>query len=186
MKKFIAIALAVLTVLSFSTVAFAADTTTLTTTVPDATYTLNIPADQEIAFGKTSTDIGSITVTESSGFASGKDLKVTLTYDDFKCEGVSTTIPFNVCLQDSTYDYSGPLSYEQEINVLSGGSIVFKGNSTGSVNQKVSLSYSAPNGNYTIYMDDTLVEIDSTDWGKALGGEYTSTITFTAEVVSES
>ena len=44
MKKLIAIVLAALTVLSFSTVAFAADTTTLTTTVPDATYTLNIPA----------------------------------------------------------------------------------------------------------------------------------------------
>ena len=26
--------------------------------------------------------------------------------------------------------------------------------------------------------------IDSEDWGKALGGEYTATITFTAEVVA--
>ena len=81
MKKFIAIALAVLTVLSFSTVAFAADTTTLTTTVPDATYTLNIPADQEIAFGTIDTDIGSMTVTNSSGFAEGKNLQVSLTFD---------------------------------------------------------------------------------------------------------
>ncbi len=29
------------------------------------------------------------------------------------------------------------------------------------------------------------VEILSADWGKALGGDYTSTITFTAEVVVE-
>ena len=83
MKKFIAIVLAVLTVLSFSTVAFAeGNTTTLTTTVPDATYTLNIPADQQITFGATSTDIGTVTVTNSSGFAAGKDLHVTITYDD--------------------------------------------------------------------------------------------------------
>ena len=74
MKKLLAVVLAMLTVFSFGTVAFAANTTTLTTTVPDAEYTLNIPADQEIPFGATSTDIGNVTVTNASGFAVGKNL----------------------------------------------------------------------------------------------------------------
>ena len=61
MKKFFAIALAVAMFASMATVASAAEnTTTLTTTVPAATYTLNIPANQEIPFGATQTNIGSV------------------------------------------------------------------------------------------------------------------------------
>lgn len=33
-------------------------------------------------------------------------------------------------------------------------------------------------------MVKTYVDISSTDWGKALAGNYSATITFTAEVVS--
>jgi len=94
MKKFIAIAIAVLTVFSFTTVAFAESTTTLTTTVPDAEYTLNIPADQEIEYNATRTNIGLVTVTNSAGFADGKNLCVTVTYDAFKNNENETTIPF--------------------------------------------------------------------------------------------
>lgn len=175
MKKLIAIALAALTVLSFSTVAFAADTTTLTTTVPDATYTLNIPADQQITYGETSTDIGTITVTNSSGFATGKNLKVTLTYDKFKSAEVSTTIPYYI----ATYNDE---NYENEKQ--SGHSVIFKGTSWGECYK----NYEADCGPYSAVDDNKIlqVKIDSTDWGKALGGEYSSTITFTAEVVSES
>ena len=32
--------------------------------------------------------------------------------------------------------------------------------------------------------NETVVTISSTDWGKALAGDYSATITFTAEVVS--
>ena len=59
MKKVISFVLAVMLLASMVPTVFAANatanTTTLTTTVPDAEYTLNIPADQEIKFGETST-----------------------------------------------------------------------------------------------------------------------------------
>lgn len=172
MKKFIAIAIAVLTVFSFTTVAFAESTTTLTTTVPDAEYTLNIPADQKIDFGAESTDIGSISVTNSSGFAVGKNLKVAISYDDFTCEDVNTKIPFTItlaCVGTAT----------ETINVNSGDDIIFDGKDDGSVNQYIPLNTInfAPAKN-------TLIKINSTDWGKALAGNYTATITFTAEVVA--
>lgn len=181
MKKFIAVALAVLTVLSFSTVAFAADTTTLTTTVPDATYTLNIPADQEIAFGKTVSNIGNVHVTNSSGFAEGKNLKVTLTYGDFKADGVSTTIPYSIYQYGTWYNSGvspvdrGSLHTKKE----SGSNLIFKGMASGKCGD-------CDWGKTEIGTRTLRVEIESTDWGKALGGEYTSTITFTAEVVSGS
>ena len=94
MKKLTTLVLALALAASLAVPAFAANTTT----VPAATYTLNIPADQEIPFGKTSTNIGSISVTDGVGFASGKDLKVTLTYDAFASESVATTIPFLIQL----------------------------------------------------------------------------------------
>ena len=40
-------------------------------------------------------------------------------------------------------------------------------------------------GTTNYYMEGLLVRISSTDWGKALGGDYTATITFTSEVVVE-
>ena len=183
MKKLIAIVLAVLTVFSFSAVAFAeGNTTTLTTTVPDATYTLNIPADQQITFGATSTDIGNVTVTNSSGFAEGKDLHVTLTYDNFKSEGLSTTIPYYI---NSYGRYSSRPQDTVTVKKESGSFLTFYGEASGSCKEYFYLA-SLSHGEA---LDDTKVlqvKIDSADWGKALGGEYTSTITFTAEVVSES
>ena len=92
MRKFLAVLLAAMMVLSMATIA-SAETTTLTTTVPDATYTLNVPANQEIAFGAESTDIGTVTITDSSNFAKGKNISVTVTYGDFTCADTTTTIP---------------------------------------------------------------------------------------------
>ena len=185
MKKLFAILLAVMLFASMATVVSAAEnTTTLTTEVPAAAYTLNVPAVVPIDFGATETDSGSITVTGASGFAAGKDLKVTLTYDAFTSDGVSTEIPFTIRMQDSTYDYSG-VNSEAYIDVASGESLIFKGQTNGSVMEFVKKTNSAPNGPYTLAFDDTMVRIASADWGKALAGEYTATITFTAEVVVE-
>lgn len=175
MKKLFAMALAVMMVVSMATVASAESTTTLTTTVPAATYTLNIPANQEIAYGATSTDIGSLTVTDASGFAVGKNLAVTITFDDFKCESTTTTIPFSILMdtpQTNSDDY---------IAVTSGTTVTFKGTSTGATEEYVQVK--AINTYYDL--EDFLLKIDSADWGKALAGEYTATITFTCEVVAE-
>ena len=77
MKKIFAILLAVTMLASMATVVSAAEsTTTLSTTVPAATYTLNIPADQEIEFGSSGVIIGNVTITESANFAEGKNVEV--------------------------------------------------------------------------------------------------------------
>ena len=187
MKKLFAILLAVTMLASMATVVSAAEnTTTLTTTVPAATYTLNIPANQEIAFGATETDIGSITVTDGSGFAVGKNLEVTLDYSAFISEGVTTTIPFSIKMQNKEYaagpGVPGSDSYK---NVAAGDAITFLGKNNGTVTEYVTVTVDAPNGDFTHALDQTMLKVLSSDWGKALAGEYTATITFTAEVVVE-
>jgi len=180
MKKLIAIVLAVMLAISCTIAVSAANatpgTTTLTTSVPDAEYTLNIPADQEIPFGTTKKDIGEIKVTQSNYFAEGKNLKVTLNYTEFTCEGVSTTIPFYIQMKDTT---NGTTILQKK---YSGDSLVFLGQADKTVTQyaqDMHGSGSMHNANVTE------LHFDSNDWGKALGGDYTATITFSAEVVVE-
>lgn len=177
MKKLTTLVLALALAASLAVPAFAANTTTLTTTVPAATYTLNIPADQEIPFGATETNIGSISVTDGTGFAVGKNLKVTLTYDVFTSETADTKIPFLIKLgwQSSTGKYY--------VDVSSNDPIIFKGKVTGEIS-KFSQVRSGTTSIFDNDADRTLVAIASTDWGKALAGDYSATITFTAEVVS--
>ena len=167
MKKLFAILLAVALFASMATVVSAANTTTLTTTVPAATYTLNIPANQEIPFGNTSTEIGTLTVTDEIGFAVGKNLKVTITYSDFTCEDTTTTIPMEVKVH---YESTSGAD-----TIASGDSLVFYGTSAGKLQTPHNSGKS---------LDHISVAVNSSDWGKALAGEYTATITFTAEVVA--
>lgn len=170
MKKFFAMLLVVTMIASMATVVSAADTTTLTTTVPSATYTLNIPSNQVIPFGSESTTIGNVTVTDSSGFAYGKNLEVTATWEDFACDSASTTIPFKLCLIDpgNCTDL-----------VTSGVALVFEGKSDTTVYE------TARSMDGVYFIDEIAVIIWSNDWSKALAGEYTATITFTCEVVVE-
>ena len=166
---------------SMATVVSAAETTTtktttLTTSVPAATYTLNIPEDQTIKFGATQTRIGDITVTDAVGFAAGKNLNIKLTYDAFKCDEVSTEIPFKVY---GSYSRNGK-SYDY--NIPSGEALLFEGRSDGALDvpeKDADASLGAQ------HLSGIGVKITSEDWGKALAGEYTATITFTAEVVVE-
>lgn len=175
MKKLTTLVLALALAASLAVPAFAANTTTLTTTVPAATYTLNIPADQEIPYGAMETNIGSVSVTDSAGFAEGKNLKVTLTYGDFTCEDTSTKIPFRIRFIDKTYTASD----HNMLDVASGEALTFKGQVSGETEKYM------PFGSPDIYAaNQMLVLINSTDWGKALAGNYSATITFTAEVVS--
>lgn len=177
MKKLFAILLAVALLASMTTIVSAASTTTLTTTVPAATYTLIIPADQDVPFGNVYTNIGEVKVTNSNGFAEGKNLAVSLSYTDFTCDGVTTKIPFTMWIsQFSDTDDSGKILTDEK--VPSGESVVFMGKTDGTVSEYVKYV----NGNNRTH---AWVKIDSQDWGKALAGEYTATITFTAEVVAE-
>lgn len=189
MKKLFALALAVMLVASMTTVAFAAEsTTTLTATVPAATYTLNIPANQEIPFGTTQADIGNVTVTDAAGFAVGKNLEVTITYDAFSANGLSTTIPYNLSLYAAS---TASNTSDAKQSIPTGSTFLFLGVANGSVNKNTQLettltsSYDGYSSKIKIPVTAIQFSAANEDWGKALAGEYTSTITFTAEVVVE-
>lgn len=171
MKKAMAILLAMLMLIPFATIAFAANTTTLTTTVPGAAYTLNIPSDQEITYGAGSTTIDAPTVTDSSGFAEGKNLYITATYSAFSSSTTDTTIPFIL---------KNNLSNRTE-NWLSGDKMKFLGQKNGTVD--TNLTFNSDNG-MSFLSKKCFIVIDSTDWGKATPGNYTATITFTTEVAN--
>ena len=189
MKKFFAIALAVAMFASMATVASAAEnTTTLTTNVPAATYTLNVPADQEIPFRSTSTNIGNVTITNSENFAVGKNIEVTITYDGlFASDEVKTTIPYSI--RATATGYSGGGSYGSggtttiSLDKPSGSIFTFEGLANGTCSEYFVIKqsgYGTQNETIALKMD-----IAASAWGKALAGEYSTTITFTAEVVAE-
>lgn len=174
MKKIITLFVALATIFSMTIIVSAESTTTLTTTVPAATYTLNIPANQKITYGAISTDIGNVTLSDGVGFATGKNVEVTVTYTDFTCEGVSTTIPFTL---EGEYDYTYATTGSKYNTFTSGDSMLFLGGTNW-----FSKAKHPENSNYEMY--NMVVRINSADWGKALGGDYTATITFTAKVVA--
>ena len=187
MKKIFAILLAVTMLASMATVVSAAEsTTTLTATVPSATYIMNIPADQEIPFGTTHSSIGNIKITDAKGFAVGKNLEVTITYGAFTSNDVTTQIPYTLSLYAEKYSSINSGSYKEKNQELpSGSSIVFAGLSSGAVdnNIKIETTYLS-GGTLMVPVNYIGFNAKSEDWGKALGGEYTTTITFTAEVVA--
>jgi len=182
MKKIFSLLLMIAIFASMTNIAYASEsTTTLSTTVPGATYTLNIPANQEVPFGQTETEIGTVTVTNSSGFAEGKNLKVTVSYDEFTSPNVTTKIPFKLALYANS-------AYGIDTKYLSSGSsIIFDGTDSGSVKEKTTIQ--VVTGNMGNVSDQNILGImlmiDSKDWGLALQGEYTATITFKSEVVVE-
>ena len=189
MKKLISLALAIALLASMAVSASAASTTTLTATVPAASYTLNIPANQDVPFGTTQADIGNITVTNAEGFAVGKNLEVTVTYGAFSADGISTQIPYRLSLYAAgSEENTGASAYHSATKEMpSGSALLFLGNSSGAVAESIELEsrYITSSGTKMIPVTSVRFNALSEDWGKALTGQYTSTITFTSEVVAE-
>ena len=182
MKKFIALVLAMTMVFSMAVVASAASTTTLTTTVPAANYTMTIPANQEVAFGTTSQKIGMVKITESSSFAEGKNIRVTFENTDFTCPNTTTTIPVAVygCYSELSYTSSPPQSVAKTASIKD-STIIFEGLSSGTVSSEAKAEMNGETRTIT----NLGISMSSPAWGKALAGEYTATITFSSEVVVE-
>ena len=181
MKKLSALFLTLVLLVSAVPAAFAenaaANTTTLTTTVPSATYVLNIPADQTVTFGEEYTYIGNVTVTDSKNFAVGKNVAVLVEYAPFaaETEEINTTIPYT--LYQTSAVSSGEAAKADTFAFTTGRKLTFKGRADGTVNELAGVASS----NYS--MKNMFVKIKSEDWGKALAGDYKSTITFTSEIV---
>lgn len=188
MKKAIYFVLAVLLVVSLAPSVLAADetqankSTILTTTVPGAKYTLNIPKDQTVKFGEESTMIGNVTVTDGENFAVGKNLEVTVTYNPFTSTDVDTTIPYKLV------KYAWDTKYKNSVDIANNDVLIFEG--LPSTEETCIRKYSGiPSTNamgspISIDMEGIDLKIASSDWGKALAGDYTATITFTAAVVA--
>ena len=110
MKKLTALLLVLVLICSLSVTAFAAGeqsgTTTITAEVPEASYTIHIPADMELEYGNTEKqEIGKVYVTDAIGF---KKIIVALPYTDLiNTSDSEDTIPLVI------YDY-----YEYDINEL--------------------------------------------------------------------
>lgn len=182
MKKALALLLAVMLIVSMAPAAFAS-TTTLTTTVPDATYEFSIPADTKVEYNATCTSIGYVHVTESSGFAVGKNLEITMEYGPFiNISNPESTISYKICADDTTKIDDTATYSTHNYTRLSGSSFVFRGLNNGQVER---LAYESYSNAATYYYGDLAVHIEKAAWGKALGGDYTSTITFTAAVVQD-
>ena len=173
MKKLTAFILAAVLLLSLGAIALADGTTTLTTTVPAATYTLTIPEDVTVTYGVHSVYVGELDAEATSGFAVGKNLKVTMTYIPFSCESVSTTIPYEVegfiCSKTGTYSYGMLESGCSFLFICTDTNKIFPSNLSGSPN-------------FDNYRLDLC--FSNADWGKALAGDYTATMTFTSEIVA--
>lgn len=80
------------------------------------------------------------------------------------------------------FEYTQPITgilFSKYINLKE--AIYFKGQSDGSV-QNIPKYYDEVS-KVPLTLETILFSADSEDWGKALGGEYSSTITFTSEIV---
>lgn len=175
MRKTIALILAVCTLLSFAVAASAdtvtSGTTTLTTKVPAASYTMNVPADQTIQYGVQVSEIGNVTIENSEGFSANKNVDVTVGHTDFTSEGVNTTIPYEIL-----YVWTSGEKWPFEGAVLR-----FEGQQDGTVKSNAtSIGIKHPSGTMT----QMAIKIASGAWPNALAGDYTSTITFTSKVVA--
>ena len=179
MKKTICLMLSLLMLLSLMVTALADGTTTLTTAVPAATYTLNIPADQEVEFGALETAIDAPTITNAAGFAVGKNVNVNIVYSDFTNPELPTKIPFEL---KGYYLNANPAASRKEA-IASNTNLCFDGLDDGSVRSNVRLYNKEALLSYDL--TKLYVCVLSSDWGKALGGDYTATITFTSEVVAD-
>ena len=181
MRKTIALILAVCTLLSFAVAASAdtvtSGTTTLTTKVPAASYTMKIPADQTIKYGAEITKIGIVTIVDSEGFSAKKNVEVTVGYTEFTSKGVDTTIPYEIL----TVWGEGNSQWKFDSEAV----LRFEGQQDGTVKSKAtSIDISGVTKNLSDTLDHMAIMISSDAWDNALAGDYTSTITFTSKVVA--
>ena len=166
MRKIITLLMVIAMMIPLATVTSATENkTTLTLEVLPASYKLNIPENQELESNLE--ELCNFTVTEAKGFSEFKHLSVTITYDEFRSDSTTTTIPLTIYFNR----YAAGTKWE------SGKSILFKGNYLGGVEEN-------PTVNGTTLSDNRLyAEVSNLALLKAMAGNYTTTVTFTSEVV---
>ena len=187
MRKTIALILAVCTLLSFAVAASAdtvtSGTTTLTTKVPAASYTMKVPANQTIKYGVPVSKIGIVTIENSEGFSAKKNVEVTVGHTEFTSEGVDTTIPYEIL---TAWGPSGGTIWNFDREAV----LRFEGQQDGTVKSKATsidisgVTKNPPNPDPDNQLTQMAISISPGAWANALAGDYTSTITFTSKVVA--
>ena len=156
MKKLISFILALAMLACMSVTAFAADgpggSTTLSLTVPNKTlYTLNIPADQTIAYGATETNIGKVTAS---------DVDTTVNYVRVNCSWTNFTDGSNSIPLTIVFDlYDNGARVHNHVDPAMYSELIY-----------------GPYDNYCEYF----AQVSASDWAAAVPGDYTATLTWTS------
>ena len=165
MKKFFAFMLALVMMCSMSVTAFAATegTQTITAEVEGVTWTLTIPADVTIPYKQEMTSIGFPTVSDvSDNITTNCTIDVYATWTGVFTSG-SDTLPFKL--------YAGGYEYSARTNEnIAWYAYDFITESWGYEHK-------------TSYPGNLSVKIQESDWLSAPQGTYTTTITYSTELV---
>lgn len=141
--------------------------------IPAPAYTLNIPADQTVPYKAESHRLDCPTVSGTSGFAAGKNIRLTVSWTAFTCEAASTAIPFSMML----YSTSGTGCD------FASGTAYFIGNEDGTATEyPVGISDSTGEHMPAAYFT---LNFNAADWEAAMPGEYKASITFSTEIVEQ-
>lgn len=141
--------------------------------IPAPAYTLNIPANQMVSYKTESHDIGCPTVSDAFGFAAGKDIKLSISWTEFRSESTSTTIPFAMKFT----------SHSNESYDFTSGTVYFIGNDVGTV-EEYPVDISISTGEH-IPVACFMLKFNAVDWDNALPGEYKASITFSTEIMEQ-
>lgn len=172
MKRVVSAFLAVVLLACFPVTAYATSTT-ITANVPAPSYELTIVEHMNLSYGSKGADFSPPIILNSSGFKEGTALKISISYTgEFTCEGVETTIPYTFAIVNYEELQSG--NYEMW---NSGDSLYYYRNADGCVSEEGSTE----SGKSGLFSWLTIVP---GSWELALPGEYTTTITYEASIIS--
>ncbi len=177
MKKLCAFLLVVLMlVMLFPTMTATSNVTLVTTTVPDSSYRLQIPATVSAAYGYNHTSFDSPRVSQATGFSETKNLEITMTWDNFVHTTSGSTLAYTVdAWSDSQNDF-----------VELGQNYVFKyeGQSDGSLSESAVFAEESTDSN-KVYFNQLGIGVTPEGWRNAEPGDYIGKITFVAAVAEE-
>ena len=165
MRKQIALILAVAVMLCMP-VRAAAESTTITTVVPEPAYQMTIPADIQMEYRAGSCTIGVPSIAQSSGFGEKAYLTVAVSHSGaFSSQTTSTTIPFAFYAKTD----GGLCEW------ASGDRLIYSRMDDGSV---------TPSGHMADGRTPSAFELQISDsaWETANPGTYTAAGTFTAQL----
>ncbi len=164
MEKTIVLLLAIMLVISMAVTVFAVEsqngTTTLTANVPDAAYTIQIPADMELTFGISEPqEIGTLTVSDCSHFRNGEAIYCLIEFTDLKFSDFVIPVKYTYVIPERD-------NIEGELEATSESDRIYM------------LYKKDDSGNSEYFSMILYANVSESDWEKAGYGQYTATMNF--------